>query len=100
VLPSLQGGLRLVAMQVVGRRDVDDLDTGIVEHRLEAFIRRGQPELAGPCARAIVTRTDDAVNLDAKAPERFDVDDADESSANDGGSDFGDGLHGSIVSGL
>ena len=51
------------------------------EHRLEALVRLRQP---GLLARSIRRRADDARDIDAEAAQRLDVDDADESGADDG----------------
>src|SRR5438046_7329960 len=80
-------------VELIGRRDVHDIDSRVVEHRLIALIRRRQAEVARPGRRSLAARTDDSVNLHAEAPQRFDMYHADEPSAHDRSADLGDWLN-------
>ena len=74
---------RLRVVQVVRRRQVDDVDRVVVEQLLERGVHRR--ELLR--RRALGRRADDAGDLDAEEPERVDVHDADESRADDAGAE-------------
>ena len=71
-------------MQVVGRREVDDVDPLVGQHRLEARVGVRQVLGARLLGRALGGRADDPGDLDAEAPQRFDVHDADEAGPRDG----------------
>src|SRR5262245_43413042 len=81
VLPGLERRLRLRVVQVVRRRDVDDVDAVVLEQRLVALVRLRQARLL---ARALGRRPDDARHVDTEAPQGLDVDDADEARSDDG----------------
>ena len=78
VLAGLQHRLDLRVVEVVGRREVDDVHARVREHRLEAVVGLGEPGL-GPCA--LRRRSHHADDLDAEAPQRVDVHDSDEAGA-------------------
>jgi len=71
-------------VEVVRGRHVDDVDSVVAEHRLEALVRLGQGHLRRLRPRPVRRRPDDADDLDAQPAERLDVDDADEARADDG----------------
>ena len=81
----LAGGERLLhlrVVQVVRRRQVDDVDRVVREQRLVAVVdRREPPSRAARSGR----RADDAGDGHAEPPQRVDVDDADEAGADDAG---------------
>ena len=84
-------GLRQV--QVVRRGDVDDLDARVVEQVVERVVGARDAEDRGPCRATFRGAAEDAVDPDADAPERLDVDGADEPRADDGRADVGDPPH-------
>ena len=71
--------LRLRMVQVVRRRQVDDVDRVVGEQRLERVVH-GRDRLRG---RALGRGADDAGDVDAEQPQRVHVDDADEAGADD-----------------
>ena len=83
VLAGREHGLHLRVVEVVRRRQVDDADAVVVQHRLEALVRLRQAGFW----RARGRRADDARHVDTEASERLDVDDADEPGPDDGRSD-------------
>jgi hypothetical protein len=88
-----QDGLDLRVVEVVRRRDVDDLDPAVVENLIEAGVRRGHAQLVRACRRAVLARAKHTVNLDADPAQPFDVDGADEPAADDGSSDVTETPH-------
>jgi len=66
---------------------VDDVDALVGEHRLERLVRLGEIVGQRLLGGAVGARADDAGHLDAQAPQRLDVDDANEACPRDRGSD-------------
>src|SRR3984893_4832709 len=81
MLARRQRGLCMRVMDVVGRRDVYDIDALIGQHRLHRFICGWQSgrsrSLGGPNAAG----ADDAVDLDSEPAKSVNVNGADESRA-------------------
>ena len=87
-LPASSACLRLRVVEMVRRRQMDDVDAIVGEHRLEAVVRLGQrhgPLLAAPAP----ARADDTGDLDAEAAQCVDVDDADEAGAHHSRTEIG-----------
>jgi hypothetical protein len=80
VLAGCERRLHLCVVEVVRRRDVDDVDASVGEHVVEARIRLGQARLL---PRALRRRAHDAGDLDADTAQRLDVHDADEARSDD-----------------
>jgi hypothetical protein len=66
---------------------VHDVDTLVLQQRLERRIRIGQVLGLGLRRRALGARAHDPGHFDAEAPERLDMDDADEAGTDDRRSD-------------
>jgi hypothetical protein len=66
---------------------VDDVDALVGEHRLEGLVRLGQVVGARLGGGALRAGADDAGHLDPEPPQRLDVDEADETGADDRCSD-------------
>jgi hypothetical protein len=79
VLARRERLLHLLVVEVVRRRQVDDVDSLVGEERLVALVRGSQPLGSGPLLR----RADHARHLDAEPTQRVDVDDADEAGPDD-----------------
>ena len=80
---------RLRHVQVVGRRDMHDLDRLVVEERLQRGVGPGDTEGGRPLRAAFRSAAEDPADVDADATEGFHVDGADEAGADDGGPDRG-----------
>ncbi len=80
---------RLRHVQVVGRCDMHDLDGLVVEQGLERGVGPGDAEGGRPLRTAFRAAAEDPADVDADAPQGFDVDGADEAGADDGGPDRG-----------
>ena len=79
-LPASSAASRLCVVELVRRRQVNDVDAIVVEQRLEAVVRLG----AGPPAlgaRPLRRGADDAGDLHAEPAQCVDVHDADEAGA-------------------
>ena len=79
VLPGGECLHHLRVVEMVWRRDMDDVDSVVVEHCLVRLVRRSDSLCGGALARG----ADDPRHLDAKPAKRINVDDADEASADD-----------------
>jgi hypothetical protein len=75
-------------MKVVWRRDVNDVDALVGEHRLHRLIRRGQAGGAGSLGPASGARADDAMDLDAQPSQCVHVHRSDEAGADYGCSEL------------
>ena len=80
---------RLWHVQVVGRRDMDDLDGRVVEQGLERGVGLRDTERVRPLRAAFRAAAEDPADVDADAPKGFHVDGADEAGADDRGTDGG-----------
>ena len=78
---------RLRDVEVVGRRDVDDVDAGVGEEVVERRIARATPSAVGAAAPRSGRAAEHAADLDADPAQRLDVDGADEAGPDDGGAD-------------
>ena len=83
VLAGGERGPDLLVMQVVGRREVDDVDALVGEHRLKARVGVGQVLGARLRGRALRGRAHDPGDFDAEPPQRLDMHDADEARPRD-----------------
>jgi hypothetical protein len=83
VLTCLERRLDLRVVQMVRRRQVDDVDAPLREHRLEALERLGERNRAALRANALGARPDDADDVDPEPAKGVDVNDADEPRPDD-----------------
>jgi hypothetical protein len=81
VLAGGERGLHLRVVEVIRRRDVDDVHARVRQQRLVALVRGRQ---AGLRAGALGRRADHAGDVDPEPAQGLDVDDADEPRADDG----------------
>ena len=93
VLPGRECLLHLRMVKVVRRRQVDDVDAVVLEHRLEAVVRGREPLRRG----ALGGRADDSVHLDSEPAERVDVDDPDESGTHDRDAELVEAPHSTLA---
>src|SRR5262245_52530885 len=95
----LAGGDRLPAlliMMAVGRSDVYGLNGRVREQLVHAGVATNEAKRFGRLPRFFRRRSEHADDVTVQAAQRFDVNGADESRADDGGSAMGD--HGSTSS--
>ena len=88
-----QDPLGLRDVEVVRRRDVDDLDRGIVQQLVERRVGARDAERVGPEAPSLGRAAEHAANLDTDPAQRLDVHRPDEARADDGRADVGDPPH-------
>ena len=94
VLPRREHLLGLRMVEVVRRRQVDDVDRVVGEQRLERVVD-GRDRL---CGRALGRGADDARDVDAEEAQRVHVHDADETGADDARPELGQVAHAAIMS--
>ena len=85
VLARLERLLHLRMVEVVGRRQMDDVDLVVGENRVVALVGASKPFGRGALGRGAC----DARHLDPDAPQRVDVDGSDEPRADDRGPEWG-----------
>jgi hypothetical protein len=93
VLAGGEDGLHLLVMGVVGRRDMDHVDTVIGQQVVERGIGMGHPDLGGPRGAALGGGAEDAPHLHAQPPERLHMYRADEARADHRGADCSEIRH-------
>jgi hypothetical protein len=81
-------GLRVV--QVIRRGDVDHIDPGIGQHRLEALVRWRQLQRGGALCGPRVAGSNHPVHLHAQPAQSLDMHGSDEPRADNGRANFGD----------
>ena len=81
VLARLQCRPRLCVVELVRRRQMNDVDAIVGEHLLEAVVRLGKRDRPALGARPLRRGADDAEDLYAESAQCVDVHDADEAGA-------------------